>query len=147
MAQDKLVRCVRGAIWDVAVDVRAGSPTFGGWVGVVLSADNFRQLLVPTEFAHGFCVLSDEAEVLHKTGAVYSAAHDGGIAWPLAEPLLPDRASRARRRWPICAAAGASDWPVIPPMARRRQVRHFLGEGTVSRRPLLNLSGALLTRR
>ena len=92
MAQDKLVRCVRGAIWDVAVDVRAGSPTFGGWVGVVLSADNFRQLLVPTEFAHGFCVLSDEAEVLHKTSAVYSAAHDGGIAWPLAEPLLSDRA-------------------------------------------------------
>ena len=104
MAQDKLVRCARGAIWDVAVDIRVGSPTFGRWVGVELSADNFRQLYVPSGFAHGFCVLSDEAEVLYKASAVYSPAHERGIAWddpaigiawPIAEPLLSDRDRRA----------------------------------------------------
>jgi dTDP-4-dehydrorhamnose 3,5-epimerase len=100
MAQVKLVRCVRGAIWDVAVDIRAGSPTFGQWAGAELSAENFRQLYVPVGFAHGFCVLSDEAEVLYKTSAVYSREHERGIAWndpqlavawPVAEPLLSDR--------------------------------------------------------
>ncbi len=100
MAQNKLVRCVRGAIWDVAVDIRAGSPTFGRWVGVELSAENFRQLYVPIGFAHGFCVLSAEAEVLYKTSAVYSRACEQGIAWddpqlaipwPVTEPLLSDR--------------------------------------------------------
>ncbi len=100
MAQVKLVRCVRGAIWDVAVDIRVGSPTFGRWVGVELSADNFRQIYVPAGFAHGFCVLSDEAEVLYKTSAVYSKAHERGIVWhdpqlainwPVAAPLLSDR--------------------------------------------------------
>ena len=100
MAQVKLVRCARGAIWDVAVDIRVGSPTFGQWVGVELSAENFRQIYVPEGFAHGFCVLSDEAEVLYKTSAVYSRAHERGIAWndprlavawPEAEPLLSDR--------------------------------------------------------
>jgi dTDP-4-dehydrorhamnose 3,5-epimerase len=104
MAQDKLVRCTRGAIWDVAVDIRAGSPTLGRWVGVELSADNFRQLFVPSGFAHGFCVLSYEAEVLYKTSAVYSPAYERGIAWddpaigiawPIAEPLLSDRDRRA----------------------------------------------------
>lgn len=100
MEQVKLVRCVRGAIWDVAVDIRVGSPTFGRWIGTELSADNFRQLYIPTGFAHGFCVLSDEAEVLYKTSAVYSRRHEQGIAWndpqlgitwPVAEPLLSDR--------------------------------------------------------
>lgn len=100
MAQVKLVRCVRGAIWDVVVDIRIGSPTFGRWVGIELSAENFRQLYIPTGYAHGFCVLSDEAEVLYKTSAVYSKPHERGIAWndpqlaidwPVAEPLLSDR--------------------------------------------------------
>ncbi len=99
-AQVKLVRCVHGAIWDVAVDIRVGSPTFGRWVGVELSADNFRQLYIPAGFAHGFCVLSDEADVLYKTSVVYSKPHEQGIAWddpqlaitwPVAEPLLSDR--------------------------------------------------------
>ncbi len=100
MAQVKLVRCVRGAIWDVAVDIRAGSPTFGRWVSVELSADTFQQLLIPAGFAHGFCVLSEDAEVLYKTSAVYSRVHEQGIAWndpqlavawPVAEPLLSER--------------------------------------------------------
>lgn len=99
-AQVKLVRVVRGAVWDVAVDIRRGSPSFGQWIGVELSEDNFRQLYIPEGFAHGFCVLSDEAEVLYKTSAVYSPAHEQGIAWndpeigvawPAAVPLLSDR--------------------------------------------------------
>lgn len=98
--QVKLVRVVRGAVWDVAVDIRVGSPTFGQWLGVELSEDNFKQLYIPTGFAHGFCVLSDEADVLYKTSYVYSPAHEQGIAWndpeigipwPASEPLLSDR--------------------------------------------------------
>jgi len=98
--QVKLVRVVRGAVWDVAVDIRLGSPTFGQWLGVELSEDNFRQLYIPAGFAHGFCVLSDEADVLYKTSCVYSPAHEQGIAWndpeigipwPADEPLLSDR--------------------------------------------------------
>lgn len=98
--QIKLVRVVRGAVWDVAVDIRLGSPTFGQWLGVELSEDNFRQLYIPAGFAHGFCVLSDEADVLYKTSYVYSPAHEQGIAWndpeigipwPAGEPLLSDR--------------------------------------------------------
>jgi dTDP-4-dehydrorhamnose 3,5-epimerase len=101
--QVKLVRVVRGAIWDVAVDIRVGSPTFGRWAGAELSAENFRQLYIPTGFAHGFCVLSEEAEVLYKTSHVYSPAHERGIlwndatlqiAWPVAKPLLSERDQR-----------------------------------------------------
>jgi dTDP-4-dehydrorhamnose 3,5-epimerase len=104
MAQVKLVRVVRGAVWDVAVDIRAGSPTFGQWVGVELSADNFRQLYIPAGFAHGFCVLSDEAEVLYKASQLYSPARErgllwneptAGVVWPVAEPLLSERDRRA----------------------------------------------------
>ncbi len=104
MEQVKLVRCVRGTIWDIAADIRVGSPTFGRWVGVELSADNFQQLYIPAGFAHGFCVLSDEAEVLYKTSAVYSRPHEQGIAWndpqlgvawPTAAPLLSERDRRA----------------------------------------------------
>lgn len=102
-SQVKLVRVVRGAIWDVAVDIRAGSPTFGRWVGAELSAENFRQLYIPSGFAHGFCVLSDEAEVLYKASHVYSPTHEQGIlwndpalqiAWPVAGPLLSERDRR-----------------------------------------------------
>ncbi len=103
-AQVKLVRVVRGVIWDVAVDIRVGSPTFGRWVGVELSAENFRQLYIPIGFAHGFCVLSDEAEVLYKTSAVYNRGLERGIAWndprlniawPVADPLLSERDRQA----------------------------------------------------
>jgi dTDP-4-dehydrorhamnose 3,5-epimerase len=103
-AQVKLVRVVVGAIWDVAVDIRRGSPTFGRWFGVELSAANYRQMYVPIGFAHGFCVLSDEAEVLYKTSHVYDPARERsiawndpalGIPWPVAEPLLSPRDQRA----------------------------------------------------
>lgn len=104
MAQIKLVRVVRGTIWDVAVDIRVGSPSFGRWVGVELTAASFRQIFIPAGFAHGFCVLSDEAEVLYKTSAAYSKSHEQGIAWndpelnitwPLATPLISDRDRQA----------------------------------------------------
>jgi len=105
--QGKLVRVVRGAVFDVAVDIRPGSPTRGRWVGVELSAANHRQLWIPPGLAHGFLVLSDEAEVVYKTTDFYAPAcerciawndPDLAIAWPLTEPPLvsPKDAAGAR---------------------------------------------------
>jgi dTDP-4-dehydrorhamnose 3,5-epimerase len=79
--QGKLVRVVRGAVFDVAVDVRRGSPTFGKWVGVELTEDNQRQLWVPPGFAHGFVVTSDSADFLYKTTSYYAPEHERCIAW------------------------------------------------------------------
>jgi dTDP-4-dehydrorhamnose 3,5-epimerase len=105
--QGKLVRCVEGEIFDVAVDIRRSSPTFGRWEGVRLSAADFRQIWVPPGFAHGFCVLSDAAQVEYKVtdyydpdGDLYIAWDDPaiGIVWPLeAAPLLSSRDRQARR--------------------------------------------------
>lgn len=80
-AQTKLVRAIAGAIYDVAVDIRKESPTFGEWVGVILSESNKRQLLVPKGFAHGFCTLTSHTQVMYKVDELYSKEHDRGIIW------------------------------------------------------------------
>jgi dTDP-4-dehydrorhamnose 3,5-epimerase len=98
--QGKLIRVVHGDVFDVAVDVRRGSPTFGRWMSVRLTADNFKQCYVPPGFAHGFCVMSQMAEVEYKATEVYDPESELGIAWndptlaiqwPIADPLLSER--------------------------------------------------------
>lgn len=99
-AQGKLVMALAGRIFDVAADIRKGSPTFGQWVGVELSEENKRQMYIPAGFAHGFCVLSDTSDVLYKCTDVYSRTDERGIiwndptlaiAWPVAGPLLSSK--------------------------------------------------------
>lgn len=94
--QGKLVRTARGRVFDVAVDVRRGSPHFGQWVGVVLDDIDHRQLWIPPGFAHGFCVLSDEADVAYKVTSYYHAASNTGIAWddPAIGIAWPDAGTR-----------------------------------------------------
>lgn len=81
MAQGKLVRVIQGEVYDVAVDIRRGSPTFGRWAGALLSVENRRQLWIPEGFAHGFVTLSDSSEVLYKTTRYYAPEHECCIAW------------------------------------------------------------------
>jgi dTDP-4-dehydrorhamnose 3,5-epimerase len=80
-AQDKLVRCTRGAIFDVAVDIRVGSPTYGHWFGVELTAENGKQLLVPKGFLHGFVTRTPDVEVQYKCSDVYAPECDGSVLW------------------------------------------------------------------
>lgn len=80
-AQAKLVRCSRGAIWDVAVDIRAGSPRYGQWTGVDLSAENGQQLFVPAGFLHGFITRTPDCEVQYKCSAIYAPDCDGAVRW------------------------------------------------------------------
>jgi dTDP-4-dehydrorhamnose 3,5-epimerase len=98
--QGKLFRVLRGMVFDVAVDIRRGSPTFGRWVGFELSAENKRQLFIPAGFAHGFCVVSDGAEVEYKCTDVYAPDDQRGVLWsdptigvrwPVQEPVLSDQ--------------------------------------------------------
>ena len=79
--QGKLVRVINGAVFDVAVDIRLGSPTFGEWVGEILTGDNCKQLYIPPGFAHGFCVLSDTADFLYKCTDFYAPQYEQGILW------------------------------------------------------------------
>ena len=103
--QAKLVRCLRGALFDVAVDLRQGSPTYGQWLGAELSADNGRQLYIPVGFAHGFVTLEPDTEVLYKVSSYYAPDCDRGLAWNDPEigidwslgdrePLLSDKDTR-----------------------------------------------------
>jgi dTDP-4-dehydrorhamnose 3,5-epimerase len=113
-AQGKLVQVLRGTVWDVAVDVRRGSPRFGRWVAVELSEATPRQLWIPPGFAHGFCVLSESADFFYKCTALYApecersiAWNDPaiGIAWPVPEPILSVKDRDAPR---------LADAPVLP---------------------------------
>jgi dTDP-4-dehydrorhamnose 3,5-epimerase len=98
--QGKLVRTLQGVIFDVAVDIRPGSPTYGKWTAATLSADDFRQMFIPPGFAHGFCVLSEVAEVAYKCTDFYDRSDEigfrwndpaVGIAWPIRDPLLSEK--------------------------------------------------------
>jgi dTDP-4-dehydrorhamnose 3,5-epimerase len=103
--QGKLVECLRGRIWDVAVDLRAGSPTLGQWASVDLDEASHRQLWVPPGFAHGFCVLSATADVLYACTDVYHPGDEGGIAWDDPALAIP---------WPVGApllSAKDAEWP------------------------------------
>lgn len=105
-AQGKLVRVIQGEVFDVAVDIRRSSPTFGKWVGAVLSAENRNQLWIPTGFAHGFITLSDTAEFLYKTTGFYSTQSERciawndpaiGVEWPMdCTPLLSDKDQKGK---------------------------------------------------
>jgi dTDP-4-dehydrorhamnose 3,5-epimerase len=101
-AQAKLIQVTRGSVFDVAVDIRRGSPYFGRWTGVQLTCDNQRQVFIPEGFAHGFCVLSEVADVVYKCSDFYAPQDETGIIWsdpdlaidwPVANPLLSDKDS------------------------------------------------------
>ncbi|HEY7791799.1 MAG TPA: dTDP-4-dehydrorhamnose 3,5-epimerase [Vicinamibacterales bacterium] len=113
--QDKLVRVITGEVFDVAVDVRRGSPTFGQWVGVTLSGENFRQVYVPVGFAHGFCVTSDEAIVEYKCTDVYDREAEIGLSWN--EPAF------------------GIDWPTSAPILSARDQGHLSLEQMLDRLP------------
>ena len=103
-AQAKLIRVVVGEVFDVAVDIRTSSPTFGRWVGVTVSAANFRQLFIPVGFAHGFCVLSDVAELEYQCSDVYDGPSERGLRWDDADLAI--------------------DWPVSAPLISERDRKH-----------------------
>ena len=109
MAQAKLLRVSRGTIFDVAVDIRRGSPTYAKWVGIELSAENHRQLFIPRGFAHGFITLTNDVEVLYKADNLYAPEYDGnirwddpeiGVDWPITPTVLSDKDANA----PLLAA-------------------------------------------
>jgi dTDP-4-dehydrorhamnose 3,5-epimerase len=113
--QGKLVRAVEGEIYDVAVDIRPESPTFGRWIGVYLSAENFQQCYVPPGFAHGFCVVSEWAQVQYKCTDFYAPEHERGLLWN--DPAI------------------GIDWPVDAPVLSGRDQAHPTLEQRFGRRP------------
>lgn len=119
-AQTKLIRVLQGRIWDIALDIRAGSPTYGKYMGVELSAENKRQFFIPQGFAHGFSVLSETAEVSYKCDALYNKASEGGILFD--DPAL-------NINWHLSAAeAIVSDKDrELPPMAQCKNTFRFRG--------------------
>ena len=111
--QGKLLQVICGEVFDVAVDIRAGSPTFGRWAGEVLSESNHRQLYIPPGFAHGFCVLSDSADLLYLCTDVYRSDDEYGIAWndPVLNIAWPGEdfsLSKKDQGWPTLAEAGGT---------------------------------------
>ena len=108
--QDKLVRCVRGAIFDVAVDIRKDSPTYGQWVGAELSSENGHQLFIPIGFAHGFVTLEDNCEVSYKCSDTYAPDSDGGVRWD--DPT-------AGIKWPMPAG-------IVPELSAKDAVQPLL---------------------
>lgn len=118
--QGKLVSVLEGEVYDVAVDIRQGSPTFGQWTGVMLTAENHRHFWVPEGFAHGFCVLSEAAVFTYQCTALYDPLADRavrwndatiGVDWPISEPLLSDKDMRA----PFLADVSPELLPVFKP--------------------------------
>ncbi|GAB6110954.1 dTDP-4-dehydrorhamnose 3,5-epimerase [Desulfomicrobium salsuginis] len=103
MAQTKLVRVTRGAVFDVVVDLRKGSPAYGRWEGFTLSAENHRQLLIPAGLAHGYMTLEPDTDFLYKVDRYYSPEHDGGILW--------------------CDPGLGIAWPDLPPVLSQKDVR------------------------
>jgi dTDP-4-dehydrorhamnose 3,5-epimerase len=109
-AQAKLVRVLEGEVFDVAADIRPDSPTYGAWVSVVLSSENRRSVFIPAGYAHGFCVVSAEAQILYKTTDEYAPELEWGVRWndPLLAirwPISDPRLSPRDERWPLLAAA------------------------------------------
>jgi dTDP-4-dehydrorhamnose 3,5-epimerase len=120
--QGKLVQVLQGEVFDVAVDIRHGSPTFGHWTGVILSGDNHRQLYIAPGFAHGFCVLSETAQFLYKCTDFYAPGDEYGLRWD--DPAL------------------AIEWPVTTPLLAEKD-RHYPTLSTVPRELLPVFEGVL----
>lgn len=116
----KLVRCIRGALWDCIVDLRAGSETFGQWFAADLSAENRRMMYVPKGFAHGFMTLTADTEALYLVSAFYQPGHERGLRWndpalSIDWPLTPVEISEKDCNWPLISPAGAMSTSSFPP--------------------------------
>jgi dTDP-4-dehydrorhamnose 3,5-epimerase len=118
-AQTKLVRCTKGSIYDVAIDIRKGSPTFGDWFGIELTAENKKQLLIPKGFAHGFMTLTDDVEVQYKVDELYEPKCDRGIIWN--DPKIGIE-------WPMNITPILSEKDEKAPLLRDAENNFFYGE-------------------
>lgn len=113
MAQAKLLRVSRGAVFDVAVDIRRGSPTYAQWIGIELSAENYRQLFIPRGFAHGFITLTDNVEVQYKADNHYAPDYDGNIRWD--DPAIGVT-------WPFTPVVLSEKDAIAPSLAERTEL-------------------------